>query len=64
MKKVAIFYKYKMMMKIGSIFPSVLVELYDVTKVFNEHTNPSSKLKEIGKSQLVEKLQETYRLHL
>jgi hypothetical protein len=62
MKKVAIFYKYKMMMKIGSIFPNVLVELDDVTKVFNEHTNLSSKLREIGKSQFVEKLQETCKL--
>jgi hypothetical protein len=39
-----------------------VMELDYVTKVFYEHANLSSKLKEIGKSQLVEELQETWRL--
>ncbi len=35
-----------------------LVELDYVTFFFNEHTNFSSKLKKIGKTQLVQKLKE------
>jgi hypothetical protein len=50
MKRVIIFYKYKIMKKIGNTLRSVLVKLDDVTKVFNEHTNPSSRLREIRKS--------------
>ncbi len=38
------------------------MELDDVTDVVYEHMNPSSKLREIGRSQLVEELQETWRL--
>jgi hypothetical protein len=34
------------------------VELDDVTQVFYEHTNLSSKLREIGKTQLIQKLKE------
>jgi hypothetical protein len=64
MRRVATFYKYKMMKKIGSIFPSILVELDDVTKVFNEHTNHSSRLREIGKSQLVENYKKLAGYHL
>jgi hypothetical protein len=37
MKRVIIFYKYKMMMKIGNTLPNVLVKLDDVTKVLNQH---------------------------
>jgi hypothetical protein len=38
------------------------MELDDVTKVFYKHTNPSSRLKKIRISQLVEELQESWRL--
>jgi hypothetical protein len=38
------------------------MELDDVIKVFYEHTNLSSRLREIARSQLVEELQETWRL--
>ncbi len=39
-----------------------VVEFDDVTKNNYEHTNLGSRLREIGKSQLVEKLQETCKL--
>ncbi len=35
------------------------MEYIDVTKVFYKHTNPSSRLKKIRISQLVEELQES-----
>lgn len=35
------------------------VELDDVTQVFYEHTNFSSKLREIGRTQLIQKLKES-----
>jgi hypothetical protein len=38
------------------------MELDDVTNFFYKHTNLNSKLKEIGRSQLAEELQETWRL--
>jgi hypothetical protein len=38
------------------------VELDDVTKVFYEHTNLGSRLKEIGRWQLVEEIQKTCKL--
>ncbi len=37
-------------------------KLDNVTKKIYEHTNLSSKLKEIGRSQLAKELQETWRL--
>jgi hypothetical protein len=37
------------MKKISSILLGVFVELDDVTKVFYEHTNLGSRLKEIGR---------------
>ncbi len=48
MKKTITFCKYKMK-KISSTFPCVFVELDGVTKVFYEHTNLGSRLKEIGR---------------
>ncbi len=50
------------MKKISSTFPCVFVELDGVTKVFYEHTNLRSRLKEIGRWQLIEKIQEICRL--
>ncbi len=39
-----------------------VVELDDVTKVFYKHTNPTSRLGEIGRSQLAQELHETCKL--
>ncbi len=39
-----------------------VVELDDVTKVFYKHTNPTSRLGEIGRSHLAKELHETCKL--